>query len=89
MTKDMRLEEAQREVEYRRALAAAPWPGVVCKLADVYDNLTDSRHLPPDRRARSIRRSEEYLTALKPTLPPEARSAFAAVERRLEQVRAG
>ena len=69
-------------------LAGAPWPVVVCKLADIYDNLADSRQLSPDRRSRSIQRSEEYLAALKPTLPPEARSAFAAVERRLEQVRA-
>jgi guanosine-3',5'-bis(diphosphate) 3'-pyrophosphohydrolase len=87
LTKDMRLEETRREEEYRRVLAAAPWQVVVCKLADVYDNLTDSRHLPPDKRARSIRRSEEYLAALKPNLPAEARGAFAAVERRLEQVR--
>jgi guanosine-3',5'-bis(diphosphate) 3'-pyrophosphohydrolase len=88
LTKDMRLEESQREEEYRRVLSAAPWPVVVCKLADVYDNLTDSRHLPPEKRARSQRRSEEYLSALKATLPEEARPAFAVVERRLEQVRA-
>lgn len=85
LTKDMRLEEAEREKEYRRVLARAPWPVVVCKLADVYDNLVDSRHLSSDRRARSVQRSEEYVAALKPTVPPEARSALAAVERRLEQ----
>jgi (p)ppGpp synthase/HD superfamily hydrolase len=88
LTKDMRREEAEREEEYRRVLATAPWPVVVCKLADLYDNLTDSRHLSPDRRDHTIRRQEEYLSALRPTLPSEARSAFAAVERRLGQVRA-
>jgi len=87
LTKDMRMEEHQREAEYRKVLAAAPWPVVVCKLADIYDNLTDSRHLPPDRRDRSIRRSSEYLAALKPTLPLEARPAYSVVEQRLEQVR--
>jgi guanosine-3',5'-bis(diphosphate) 3'-pyrophosphohydrolase len=88
LTKDMRRVEAEREAEYHRVLAAAPWQVVVCKLADLYDNLSDSRNLAPDRRERAIRRQEEYLTALKPTLPSEARSAYAAVARRLEQVRA-
>ena len=87
LTKDMRMEEGPREAEYRRVLAAAPWPVVVCKLADIYDNLSDSRGLSPDKRARSVRRSAEYLDALRPTLPPEARAAFALVERRLEQAR--
>ena len=88
LTKDMRLEEAEREKEYHRVLTGAPWQVVVCKLADLYDNLSDSRKLTPDRRDRAIRRQDEYLTALKPTLPPEARSAFGVVAQRLEQVRA-
>ncbi len=89
LTKDMRMEEREREEAYRRVLASSPWPVVVCKLADIYDNLADSQGLPPERRARSVRRSAEYLDALRPTLPAEARAAFALVERRLEQVRAG
>jgi guanosine-3',5'-bis(diphosphate) 3'-pyrophosphohydrolase len=87
LTKDMRLEEAPREEAYRRVLAGSPWPVVLCMLGDIYDNLTDSRHLPPDRRQRSVRRSEEYLAVLQPNLPPEARSAFELVERQLAQVR--
>src|SRR5687768_2451137 len=55
LTKDMRLVEDRREEEYRRVLTGAPWPVAVCKLADIYDNLADSRHLPPERRARSVR----------------------------------
>jgi (p)ppGpp synthase/HD superfamily hydrolase len=89
LTKDMRMVEDRREEEYRRTLAAAPWPVVVCKLADIYDNLSDCRGLPPDRRDRPMRRAAEYLDALRPHLPEEARPAFAAVERRLGEVRSG
>ena len=42
LTKDMRLPEDEREADYDRQLAAAPWQARLIKLADVYDNLTDS-----------------------------------------------
>ena len=80
LTKDMRLPEHLRESQYRRVLASSPWQVVVCKLADVYDNLTDSAHMPLDRRMRTVRRAGEYLDALRADLPPEARGAFATVE---------
>lgn len=83
LTKDMRLEDGEREDAYRRVLATAPWPVVVCKLADVYDNLNDSAHMPSDQRARTHARSSTYLNALRGTLPPEARNAFAIVEHAL------
>ena len=41
MTKDMRLEEPIREVDYDKQLAEGPWQGRLIKLADVYDNFTD------------------------------------------------
>ncbi len=88
LTKDMRLWEADREAAYCRVLAAAPWPVVVCKLADIYDNLSDSAHFPPPKRKRTLDRSAEYLEAMRPTLPEQARAAFAVVERRLGEARA-
>lgn len=42
MTKDMRLAETPREAEYDAQLAAADWRARLIKLADVYDNLTDT-----------------------------------------------
>src|SRR5687768_12945432 len=42
MTKDMRLIEHEREIEYDKQLAAGPWQGRLIKLADVYDNLLDT-----------------------------------------------
>jgi (p)ppGpp synthase/HD superfamily hydrolase len=41
LTKDMRRPEAEREAEYDRQLAAAPWQATPVKLADVYDNMSD------------------------------------------------
>jgi guanosine-3',5'-bis(diphosphate) 3'-pyrophosphohydrolase len=85
LTKDMRLPEAEREEAYHRALANAGWQVIVCKLADIYDNLSDSRALSPRQRERTVQRSREYLEALRPTLPDEARTAFGIVERKLSE----
>jgi (p)ppGpp synthase/HD superfamily hydrolase len=87
LTKDMRLPVADREAAYHRVLAAAPWQAVVCKLADIYDNSGDSASLRPAAQARTLARSAEYLDALRPTLPAEARAAFEVVERRLAALR--
>jgi len=42
LTKDMRLPEPEREIEYDRRLATAPWKTRLIKLADVHDNLCDA-----------------------------------------------
>src|SRR5580658_3819636 len=64
LTKDMRLPESQREENYCRGLSEAPWQVRVCKLADIYDNLSDSGHLQPDKRLRVLRVTKRYLDAL-------------------------
>ena len=88
LTKEMRLPEAEREVKYHAALAAGPWPVTVCKLADIYDNLTDSLGLSAGFRKKTVKRSKTYLAVLKPGLPPEAENAFALTEARLIEVKA-
>jgi (p)ppGpp synthase/HD superfamily hydrolase len=85
LSKDKRLEDDTREAAYRATLAAAPWQVQVCKLADVYDNLADSVDTP--QRDRTLRRSREYLAALKPNLKPEARGPFDIVSRQASQER--
>lgn len=87
LTKEMRLPEVEREAAYRRTLAAAPWQVVVCKLADIYDNLADSAHLQPPGRVRTLARVSEYMDAMRPSLPKEANAAFEVVERRLLAMR--
>jgi (p)ppGpp synthase/HD superfamily hydrolase len=44
LTKDARLPEAEREAAYDRQLARASWQARLVKLADAYDNFSDSRN---------------------------------------------
>jgi len=87
LTKDMRLEETPREEDYQRALRQSDWPVTICKLADLFDNLTDSRHLTVEQRARTIARSTSYLESMRPTLKPQAEAAFAIVEQLIAKMR--
>ena len=88
LTKDMRLPDDEREEAYCRVLAAAGWPVVVCKLADITDNLGDSVGFPPEKRRRTLARSERYLTAMAPAVTAESAAAFALVRRRLDEAQA-
>ena len=58
MTKDMRLEEEIREVTYDKQLADGPWQGRLIKLADVFDNFTDSSL---KNRTKYIEKAERIL----------------------------
>lgn len=58
MTKDMRLEEPIREVAYDQQLADGPWQGRLIKLADVYDNFTDT---PLENRSSYIEKVDRIL----------------------------
>lgn len=86
LTKDMRLPDDEREQAYRDHLAHAEWPVLACKLADIYDNLTDSKHLSGEKRERTLGRSRSYLDAMKPAVPPELKQAFELTEAKLTQV---
>lgn len=73
LSKDTRASEAVREASYTEALKNAPFPVKLCKLADIFDNLTDSKHLSVRQRKRTISRSEDYLAVLlDPRLSDEA-----------------
>ncbi len=52
MTKNMAMEEHARERDYDHRLAHADWRARLVKLADVYDNLCDSRDLSPESAAK-------------------------------------
>jgi guanosine-3',5'-bis(diphosphate) 3'-pyrophosphohydrolase len=89
LSKDKRLPWAEREAAYCRVLAAAPWPVQVCKLADVYDNLSDAASLPEAGRERVFDNARRYLQALKDDLKPEAAAAWATVAEWLREVAPG
>jgi guanosine-3',5'-bis(diphosphate) 3'-pyrophosphohydrolase len=87
LSKDKRLQDEEREEKYRAALAAAPWQVKACKLADIFDNLLDSRHLSAERRRRTVKRTRLYLEALEqPGLPDPIRPAGQLVARLLADV---
>ncbi len=89
LSKDKRLPDDEREQQYCAGLAAAPWQVKICKLADVLDNLLDSRHLPVDKRRRTAARSRCYLEALdRPDLPDRVRDAVNLVRRAVVEVEA-
>ena len=58
MTKDMRMEEEFREIAYDKQLADGPWQGRLIKLADVFDNLTDTS---PDKRKKFMSKADRIL----------------------------
>ncbi|MBO0701052.1 MAG: HD domain-containing protein, partial [Zavarzinella sp.] len=86
LTKDTRLPDADREAAYMGTLARSDPAVKVAKLADIFDNLTDSRHLSPAARSRSIERARNYLAALETDLPEIAMRPMALVRQLLEEV---
>ena len=88
LSKDKRLPDAEREKAYEAQLAKASWQVKVCKLADTFDNLMDSTHMPAEKRARSIRNARRYLAALKPNLPEKARQPWEIVSCLLADIEA-
>src|SRR5262245_8538104 len=89
LTKDKRLPDDEREEAYMATLAAADPAVKVAKLADIFDNLTDSRKLTSAQRLRSMDRSKKYLAALECDLPPIARRPMELVRKLLAETEAG
>lgn len=73
LSKDMRQPDTEREAAYMATLAHAEAAVKIVKLADLFDNLTDCRHLSPAARRRTAERSTKYLAALESDLPEVAR----------------
>ena len=71
LTKDKRLPEEEREAEYIRRLQKAPWQVKACKLADVYDNLSDLEALPTERRPQTLERTKHYLDGIAAATAPK------------------
>jgi guanosine-3',5'-bis(diphosphate) 3'-pyrophosphohydrolase len=87
LSKDKRRGWDEREAFYERQLARGPWQVQVCKLADVFDNLMDALHLPPEGRDKGLRNAARYLDALKTNLADEAQKPWQIVADLLERLR--
>ncbi len=60
LTKDKRLKEDRREQAYMNQLLNAPWQARLIKLADVYDNLSDSPNAS-SMEATSLQKARDAL----------------------------
>lgn len=91
LSKDCRLPEEQREAAYCQQLQAADWQVHLLKLADMYDNLTDSAHLEPSRRGKVVHKVRRYLEALRTVSAdrPLVVTARRYVEQALSQLEQG
>jgi guanosine-3',5'-bis(diphosphate) 3'-pyrophosphohydrolase len=80
LSKDKRQIDEERERAYMDGLRRSCWQVRVCKLADIFDNLTDMVHTRPEQRRRTLERARRYLEALQAPWPegtPDAgRQAF-------------
>src|SRR5437870_3539021 len=81
LTKNKTLPHDEREAAYARGLKEAPWQVQVCKLADIYDNLSDSDTLQAKGVQKSLDNARRYLDALQAGLKKEARPAWELVRK--------
>lgn len=88
LTKDKRLPEAEREREYFSSLARAPTEVKLLKLADAYDNLLDSAHLPAAARRKSAAKAAHLLDLLGPGVPEAHHPLLAWIRAELGRKRA-
>jgi (p)ppGpp synthase/HD superfamily hydrolase len=89
LTKTKWLPEAERERDYLARLATAPWQVKVCKLADVFDNLLDTRNLPAERRAHAVGRAGQYFAALRASAEPQVQRPLQLVGDLLARLASG
>ena len=64
LSKDKRLPESTREDVYMRQLASAPAKVKLIKLADMHDNLLDSKNAKPKQAKKTRGRMRDYLKIL-------------------------
>lgn len=64
LSKDSRQPEEHRESDYLRNLQSADDRAKTIKLGDIFDNLIDSKHLPPENRSKTILKARRLLDAL-------------------------
>jgi guanosine-3',5'-bis(diphosphate) 3'-pyrophosphohydrolase len=85
LSKDKRMEEAVREAAYIKQLKGAPLPVKLIKLADVYDNLTDSGNIPSKDRPGTVKKAIWYVRVLK-TSDPSLAKPFGEINRLIRQL---
>jgi guanosine-3',5'-bis(diphosphate) 3'-pyrophosphohydrolase len=85
LSKDMRLPEDERESAYVARLSVADATVKIAKLGDLYDNLSDSGHLSPRQRLRTVERCRQYLAALEQNATDAVRKPLSLVRALLDR----
>lgn len=88
LTKDKRLPDHERERVYLERLMEAPWQVQVCKLADIFDNVSDVGQLPGGRQSHSMERAEQYFAAMRHLTAPETAKPIELVQALIEETKA-
>jgi (p)ppGpp synthase/HD superfamily hydrolase len=89
LSKDSRIPHDERETEYARIIATAEWQVKAIKLADLYDNLNDSKSVSPTQQRKTVQKTRFYLDAVRVGLPPEIEKALLLVDQRLAELESG
>lgn len=79
LSKDARLVEAEREQAYLETLAKAPAEVQLCKLADVYDNLSDAMALSQAQRKKTADKAREVIQRFREPLADQWPHALQAL----------
>jgi guanosine-3',5'-bis(diphosphate) 3'-pyrophosphohydrolase len=85
LSKDKRLPEEEREAQYLQRLIDAPLEVQLCKLGDVYDNLSDSASLTEAAREKHINKARELIAKFSPKFPQKWRHALDLVSGQIEK----
>jgi guanosine-3',5'-bis(diphosphate) 3'-pyrophosphohydrolase len=82
LTKNMLLREEEREHDYDARLAAADWRARLIKLADTYDNYTDTAGISPAMKDRATKRAHRAinLASADAAAHPESARAIEALQ---------
>jgi len=84
LSKDKRKAEPEREREYYDGLVESPAEVMLCKLADLYDNLSDAANLPPSARGKTLAKAQHTLELFSKNLPADYRWALERFEQRIK-----
>ncbi len=82
LTIDTRLSKDQRHEEYLSRLKNQPWQVKIIKLADMYDNSFDAKHLKDP--VKWVEKKKDELRIIEITIPNEYKSFSEEVRQQLE-----
>jgi (p)ppGpp synthase/HD superfamily hydrolase len=87
LSKEKRLPHDQREEQYLNGLVEGPIEVKLLKMADLYDNLSDSSGLPAALRLKKIEKANQLLEICSQDFPDQWRHVLDALREQVQLVR--